>query len=41
VTVHEVDVRNFAQKVKPMLDLVEDEKVKATLAAIQKVKSDE
>ena len=41
VTIHEVDVQSFARKVKPMLDRVSDEKVKATLAAIQKVKSDE
>ncbi len=41
VTVYDVDVQDFADKVKPMLDQVSDEKVKATLAAIQKVKSDE
>ena len=41
VTIHEVDVQDFAQKVKPMLDRVSDAKVKKTLAAIQEVKSDE
>ncbi|MDA8563361.1 TRAP transporter substrate-binding protein [Mariniblastus sp.] len=41
VTIHEVNVQNFAKQVKPMLDLVSDAKVKATLAAIQKVESDE
>ncbi len=41
VTIHDVDLQTFAKKVQPMLDVVADEKVKATLAAIQKVGSDE
>ena len=41
VTVYEVDVESFAAKVKPMLDQVSDPKVKATLAAMQGVTTDE
>ncbi len=41
VTVHEVDTQSFALKAKPMLDKVTDEKVKATLAAMQGVSTGE
>lgn len=41
VTVYDVDVQNFARKVKPMYARVTNEKVKQTLAAIQEVESDE
>lgn len=41
VTVYEVDVKSFADKVQPMFDRISDTKVKETLAAMQGVTTDE